>query len=200
MCCSKCTSGNISRTLRHTLGYSPRSKTDQLPARHNSVGLHSIATNHLMMTSLQLTLLLSDYTLVETNSYLKLHAEQASLKTIGSSVGQKIPRILWNPNFQYRINNSPILTFIMIHIHPVQSVTRRFIPFRLYLLLFSYLHWGYPSGYFPSGISNKTLYEFIYPHTCYMPPAIAVCLFSLPINIWRGKPVLKLILFSPASC
>jgi hypothetical protein len=145
------------------------------------------------MTSPQLTLLLSDYIVVETKSYLKLHAEQTSLKTVGFSVGQKIPRILWNPNFQYRINKSPVLTSIMIHIHPVQSMTRRPIPFSSYLLLLSYLRLGYPSGYFPSGISNKTLYEFISPHTCYMPPAIAVFLFSLPNNIWRGKPVLKLI-------
>ena len=70
---------------------------------------------------------------------------------------------------------------------------RRPIPVRSCLLLFSYLSLGHPSGYFPSSNPNKTPHEFISPHTCYMPPAIAVCLFSLPNNVWRGKPVLKLL-------
>jgi len=81
----------------------------------------------------------------------------------------------------------------MIHIYPVQSVPRRPIPLRSCLLLFCYLRLGHPSGYFPSSIPNRTLYEFISPYACYMPLAIAVCLFSLPKNIWQGKPVHKLL-------
>jgi len=124
-------------------------------------------------------------------SMYKVQQKQLSSKTIGYLVGQKLPHILWNPNFHWRVNKSPVP--IIIHIYPVQSVTHHPIPLRPCLLLFSYLCLGHPSGYFPLSIPNKTLYEFISPHVCYMPTATAVCLFLLPNNIWRGKPLLKFL-------
>ena len=126
-------------------------------------------------------------------SMYKVQQKQLSSKTIGYLVGQKLPHILWNPNFHWRVNKSPVFTPIIIHIYPIQSMTRRPIPLRSCLLLFSYLHLGHPSGYFPLSIPNKTLYEFNSPHTCYMPTAVTVCLFLLPNRIWRGKPLLKFL-------
>jgi hypothetical protein len=184
--------------LWQILGYGPGSQTGQLPPRHNSVGLHSIAINNLIMTSVQLHYFCPTVP-EETNSYVKLHSEASFLKkTIGFSTIKKLPRILRNPNFHNRVNKSPVLTPTMTHIYPVQSLTHRSIPLRFYLLLFFYLRLGHPSGYFPSDIKQNPIRIYFSPYVTHAAPQIAVCLFTLPNNIWRGKQVIKLpfILFS----
>ena len=89
---------------------------------------------------------------------------------------------------------NPVRIPNMIQVYSVQSVTLRPIPLTSCLLLLTHLRLGHPSGYFHSGIPNKTLYAFISPHTCYMSPipVLTVCLFSVPNNIWQAKPAITL--------
>ena len=68
----------------------------------------------------------------------------------------KIPHILWNPKVHYRPHKCPSHVPILSHIYPLQvphPTSCRFI-----LILSSHLRRGLPSGLFPSGFPNKTLY------------------------------------------
>ena len=73
-----------------------------------------------------------------------------------SSDGQEIPRILWNPKANYRVYKSPPQVPVLSQISSVHAPHPT--SWRTILILSSHLHLGLPSGSFPSGCPNKTLY------------------------------------------
>ena len=69
------------------------------------------------------------------------------------------------------------------------------------LILCFHLQFGLPWGLFPSGFHTKTLYAYLFPHTCHMPCPNHPPLFEHPNN-WWGKQHMKLLImqFSPFPC
>ena len=70
------------------------------------------------------------------------------------AASQKIPRILWNPKVHEHMWPSPVP--ILSQLDPVHTPTSHFL--KSILILSSHLRLGLPSGLFPSGFPNKTLY------------------------------------------
>ena len=64
---------------------------------------------------------------------------------------------------------------------PVQSIYPHPTSWRSFLILFTHLHLGLPSGLFPSGFPTKTLYTPT--HTCHMPSLSHYSRFYHPHNI-----------------
>jgi hypothetical protein len=69
------------------------------------------------------------------------------------SASQEIPRLLWNPKFHYRIDNSPPLVTILSQINPVHTFPPYFPKIHLRL--------GLQSGLFRSGFPTKILIVFL---------------------------------------
>ena len=69
---------------------------------------------------------------------------------------QEIPRILWNPKVQYRIQKLPPPVAILSQFDPVHTPTPHFQ--KIHHNLSSHLRLGLPSGLFPSGPPTKALY------------------------------------------
>ena len=76
-------------------------------------------------------------------------------KLTGFQLVNKFPRILWNPKVHYRIHKCPPPVPILCQLHPVHPPHPNS---RSILILSSHLRLGLPSGLFPSGLPNKTLY------------------------------------------
>jgi hypothetical protein len=72
------------------------------------------------------------------------------------AVIQEIPRILWNPKVHYYIHKCPPPLSTLIQLNPVQPPHPT--SWRPILILSLHLRLGLPSGLFPSGFLNKTLY------------------------------------------
>jgi hypothetical protein len=64
-----------------------------------------------------------------------------------------MPRILCNPEFHYRIHNSPPPVPILSQLNPVHATHPTAL--RSILILSSHLRLGLPSGRFPSGFPTK---------------------------------------------
>jgi len=65
------------------------------------------------------------------------------------SVGQEIPRILWNPKVHYRIHTCPPPVLILSHLDSVHNTTSKFL--KIHLILSTHLRLGLPSSLFLSG-------------------------------------------------
>jgi hypothetical protein len=72
------------------------------------------------------------------------------------AASQEIPRILWNPKVYYRIHKCPPPVSIMSQLNPVHTPNPTY--WKSILILSSHLRLGLPSGIFPSGFYNETLY------------------------------------------
>jgi len=84
---------------------------------------------------------------------------------------QETPCILRNPKVHYRIHKSPPSVPILSQLDPLHAphhTSRRSI-----LVIYSHLRLGLPSGLFPSGFPNKTLYMSL------LSPIRATCLAHL---------------------
>jgi hypothetical protein len=71
---------------------------------------------------------------------------------------QELPNVLWNPKFHYRVQKSPPLDPILSQINPVH-ITPAYL--RSILILSTYLRFGLPSGFLPSGFPTNILYSFL---------------------------------------
>jgi hypothetical protein len=88
-----------------------------------------------------------------------------SWEATSCSVIEEFLNILWNQKVNYRVHKSPPPAPVLSQINPVRTS-----PFRLFKIIFNIIIClGVLSGLFHFGFSTKTLYEFLYPHACYMP-------------------------------
>ena len=101
------------------------------------------------------------------------------------SAGQEIPRILWNPEFHYRIHTCPPSVVILSQLDPFHTPTSHW---RSSLILSFHLRQGLSSGLFPSGIPTKTIY------TCYMLRPSNFFPFYHPHNIGWGVQIIKFLI------
>ena len=90
-----------------------------------------------------------------THSLTHSMQQSASWEANRFSASQEIPRILWNPKVHYRFHNCPPPVPILSQINPVHAPHPTSWK---YILIFSHLRLGLPSGIFPSGFPTKTLY------------------------------------------
>jgi len=83
--------------------------------------------------------------------------------TVIQLVKKEIPRLLWNPNFHYRVYMRSPLVSILSQMNPVQTFPSYFP--KIHLILSSHLRLGLPSGLFPSGLPTKFCMRF-WSHSC----------------------------------
>jgi len=103
------------------------------------------------------------YTVRHTHTHTHIHTENYLwLMTNGPSWEanyQKILRLLWNTEAHYRVHNSPPPVHVLSQINPVHAFA---LSLRNISLSTSHLRLGLQSGFYPSGVPTKTLYEFIF--------------------------------------
>jgi hypothetical protein len=98
------------------------------------------------------------YTMFILEKVLCLMGSCLSSETTSCSDTQEILSILWNPEVDYRVNNSPLLVSILIHIRSyMRTISLRFI-----LILSSHLPLHFLSRLFPLGFTTKTLYTLLF--------------------------------------
>jgi hypothetical protein len=96
-------------------------------------------------------------------------------KLTGSAASQEIPRILWNPEVQYRTHKYPPPVPILSQLYPVPTTPPHFLKIHLNIILPSTS--GSPQWPFPSGFPNQNpvhtsplphtrLIIYIYIYTC----------------------------------
>ena len=71
---------------------------------------------------------------------------------------REIPRVLWNPNVDYRVHKSAPLVPILILMNPVHNLPLCF--FKIYFYIFLPLRLVLPSDVCPSSFPTETLYAF----------------------------------------
>jgi hypothetical protein len=83
-----------------------------------------------------------------------------SREATNHSATQEFPNILWNPKDDYRVQKGPPLVPALGNINP--GHTPHPSSLRSILILSSHEHPGLPSGLFPSGLPNETLYACLF--------------------------------------
>jgi hypothetical protein len=83
--------------------------------------------------------------------------EQSPWKASSHSASQEIPRLLWNSNVHYRVQNTPPHVSILSQISPVHIFPSCFRVIQSNIILL------------PSDFPNQILYAFLVSHVCYMP-------------------------------
>ena len=86
--------------------------------------------------------------------------QSSSWETNSCSANPEIPSISWCPRVHYSLHNSPPLVQILSQMKPVHALLSYF--FRYFLILFSHLYLGIPSGIPPSGFPSKTHNIFLF--------------------------------------
>ena len=121
-----------------------------------------------------------------------LHQGETKHKRILTySATQEIPRILWKPNYHYRIHKCPPTVPNLSQLDPVHSPTSNFLKIHLNVILSStpgsskwFLSLRFPHQ---NLVSTSPL-----PHTCYMPRPSHSSRFHHPNNIWSGVQIIKI--------
>jgi hypothetical protein len=122
--------------------------------------------------------------------FLKVTSFHGVESFLRSSVGQEIPRLLWNT----RVNNQNLPLARLTQSTPYKPISQRSI------LILSYLRKGLQNGLFPSGFSTKIVYAFLF--ACYMTRPSHHPRCDHPKNIWQRVQIMELLIlqFSPSSC
>jgi hypothetical protein len=71
------------------------------------------------------------------------------------SLGQEIPRLLWNPKLHYRVHMSPPLDPILSHLNPLHNLMPIYV--RSVLIVSSHLRQILSSSFFRSGFPTEVL-------------------------------------------
>jgi hypothetical protein len=103
-----------------------------------------------------------------------------SVEASSCTATQELPNILWNMEVHYCVCKSPPAVPILNQINPI-STTQFYLSMN-YLILFTHLHLGVPSGCCPSGFSTNILYTFLGSRICATCPVHSI-LFDFVIII-----------------
>ena len=111
------------------------------------------------------------------------------------SASQEIPRILWNPQVQYRIHTCPPSVHMLSQPNPVHIPTSHILTIHPNIILPSTpgsSKWSLSLKFHP----KKSAYASPLPHTCYMPRPPRSCRFDYPKNIWWAVQIISSLLCS----
>jgi len=130
-------------------------------------------------------------TIINRCVWLKL-CIQSSWEANSSSASEEILYILWHPTLHYYVQNSPPFVPVPSQINPIHVLTS--ISWRCTLILSSHVQLGLSSSLFPSGITTKIPYEFIFfPMQATCPAHLHSPSSRHPNVIWWQVQILKLL-------
>jgi len=74
---------------------------------------------------------------------------------------QEIPHVLWNPNFHFRIHNSPPILRILRNLNSIQVLSTYSFKMHFSIIVPFTPPLGFPGDLLHSGFHTKTLYTFL---------------------------------------
>jgi hypothetical protein len=123
--------------------------------------------------------------LISWITYLFIYLELNPSWAANCAATQELPSISWNPKVQYRVHKRPPLALYWAI--SIQSTPSHHLSLRFILILSTHLHFGLPSGLFPS--HQYPICIPLLPHSCWRPSHLILLEISLTphLNIlkWR---------------